>query len=226
MEIIAIFILLFNSSHVFTFHNQNNLYFGQSRLWLELNSTEVEPFYIMENKTEIWKDIPEYEGFYQASNLGRIKSLYRIIERSKTGRLPVKEKILKSTNLLGYRLVVLLKNKTRKSKRVHVMVANAFIPNPKNKPFVNHINGIKHDNRVENLEWCTPKENNFHYVNILGNYNKRIQVIARKLSDEDVLEIRKNGKKFDSVINISKKYGICLSAVYRILNNVSYSDVV
>ena len=57
-----IFVLLFNSSYAFTFHNQNKLYFGQSRLRLELNSTEVEPIYIMENQNEIWKNITGYEG--------------------------------------------------------------------------------------------------------------------------------------------------------------------
>lgn len=84
-KILIILALLFNSSGVFTFHNQNKLYFGQYRLALELNSTGVEPFYFMESlqlkidftakDEEIWKDISGYEGYYQVSNLGRVKSL-------------------------------------------------------------------------------------------------------------------------------------------------------
>lgn len=103
----------------------------------------------MEEHIEIWKDIPEYEGLYQVSNLGKVKSLYF-----------GKEKILKpSKNKDGYLHVNLWKNGKPKSFTSHKIVALAFIPNIQNLPQINHKNEIKTDNRVENLEWVSPKEN-------------------------------------------------------------------
>lgn len=101
---------------------------------------------------EEWKDIPGYENTYQVSNLGRVRSLkYR-----KTN----KTKILKiSFFRTGYARVNLQKDKQSVSKLVHRLVAEAFIPNPDNKPEVNHINGDKSDNNIKNLEWMTSSEN-------------------------------------------------------------------
>ena len=107
--------------------------------------------------SEEWRDIKGYEGKYQVSNLGRVKSLYFINRQATIPR----EKILKfGHNKQGYPHVHLCKNnKTSKSIFVHKLVAEAFIPNPNNHPVVNHINEIKTDNRVENLEWCTQQYN-------------------------------------------------------------------
>lgn len=104
---------------------------------------------------EIWKDIKGYEGRYQISNFGRVKSL-----------IYHKEKIMNIYNFRrdgekgkGYWRVRLIKNSSYKYFFVHRLVAEAFIPNSNNYTTVNHINGIKTDNRVENLEWCSLKEN-------------------------------------------------------------------
>lgn len=101
---------------------------------------------------EIWKDIDGYEGLYQVSNLGRVKSL------PKNGRASVIRKF--SFDKDGYYKLFLWKDGVPKCKKVHRLVAEHFIPNPENKPCTDHINTIKTDNRVENLRWCTTLENN------------------------------------------------------------------
>lgn len=104
---------------------------------------------------EVWKPIVGYEGFYEVSNLGRVKSL-----RSKTG----KEKILKPVfNYAGYNCVNLYdSNRKMKTLRIHRLVATAFLPNPNNYPQVNHRDGNKNNNSVQNIEWCTALQNVRH----------------------------------------------------------------
>lgn len=111
---------------------------------------------------EIWKDIDGYEGLYQVSNLGRVKSLIH------------KEKILHQYNVWsGYLHAVLYRNGIPKRILVHRLVAGAFIPNPEGNPTVNHIDGDKHNNCVWNLEWATMGENAHHaYVTGLKKSQK------------------------------------------------------
>lgn len=116
---------------------------------------------------EVWKDIVGYEGLYQVSNLGRVKSLERYVQNH--GALQFhKEQIKRASERKrkdgnqGYLTLRLYKDNKGKNCYIHRLVAEAFIPNPENKPTVNHINGDKHDNRAKNLEWNTYKENNKH----------------------------------------------------------------
>lgn len=96
---------------------------------------------------EIWKEIKGYEGHYLVSNKGNVKSIKR------------NSLIMEGGNLKGYRIISLWKNGIGRMYRVHRLVAESFIPNPDGKPCVDHINGNRSDNRVENLRWVTPKEN-------------------------------------------------------------------
>lgn len=116
----------------------------------------------MYSEKEIWVDVKGYEGLYHVSNLGRIKSLYRVVVR-KGRNYTISEKILKNSFDGNYSSVGLYKEAKLKTIRVHILVSVAFIPNPDNKPTVNHINGIKTDNRVCNLEYSTHRENINHY---------------------------------------------------------------
>lgn len=113
---------------------------------------------------EQWKDVPGYEGLYQVSTLGRVKSRRKILrQESLTG---------------GYMNVWLCKNGKRNIHRVHRLVATAFIPNEYNKAQVNHKNMLRNDNRVDNLEWCTASENQKHAF-----ANGRSKAYLKKMHD-------------------------------------------
>ena len=139
---------------------------------------------------EIWKPIRNYEGLYEVSNLGGIKRLENDKNR--------KEKILKPyKNKLGYLCINLYRDNKVKQMYVHRLVAIAFIPNPENKPCIDHINTIRNDNRIENLRWVTYKENMNNELTkekLSGensnNYGKpRSEEIKKKIS-----ESQKGGK--------------------------------
>lgn len=113
---------------------------------------------------EIFKDIKNFEGLYQVSNLGRIKSLPKKARRNTKITL-LKERLIKCcVNSGGYYRVCLTKNNKCYWFRIHRLVAQAFIPNPNNKPNVNHIDENPKNNNVNNLEWCTQLENVIHSV--------------------------------------------------------------
>ena len=122
---------------------------------------------------EQWKDIRGYEGKYQVSSLGRVRSLDRTITRAASRvrgpyNAKLKGKILSLVHGTGGYLLVPL-GKDSLSNRVHRLVAEAFIPNPEGKPFVNHIDGDVTNNEISNLEWCTNQENQLHASRVLGH---------------------------------------------------------
>lgn len=164
---------------------------------------------------EIWKDIKGYEGLYQVSNLGRVKSLPRLMWNGK-GYFMSKEKILKSGTVNGYKQVTLCKNNEQEPFLVHRLVAEAFIPNPNNLPQVNHIiDDFEHrsDNRVENLEWCTAEYNSNY-----GTHNEKISK-ATKGKKRESMKGSKNpsarkvkcvttGEVFDTMKEACEKYKV------------------
>lgn len=165
---------------------------------------------------EIWKPIKDWEFLYEVSNLGRVKSLERKVSAKNGAKRTVKERILKFNDSRGYLLVHLSKSQhNTKGYKVHRLVAEAFIPNPQGKPCVNHINGIKTDNRVENLEWVTHLENSRHATDTgLLNPAKGESSGKSVLCKEEVLEICNildEGKLPYS--KIASKFGISCSGI-------------
>lgn len=171
---------------------------------------------------EIWKKIDEFEN-YEVSNLGRVRRIECCITYSNEVVARYKEKYLKFDYTTLYKRVTLsYKNKTKRFV-VHRLVALAFIPNPKNKSCVNHIDGDKINNKVENLEWCTYSENERHSYNVLGKINSR-----RKLNEDQVKDILNNCIKGLNKTNkgnveyFMKKYNVSQSTILNIINKKYY----
>jgi len=115
---------------------------------------------------EVWKDISGFEGYYQVSNLGRVRSLDRKFWSEKRGTFCSNEgRVLKLRESRGYLNITLHKKYKPITRLVHRLVAEAFIPNPKNLEYVNHKDENKSNNRLENLEWCTAKYNSYYGEN-------------------------------------------------------------
>ena len=177
---------------------------------------------------EIWKDIEGYEGIYQVSNWGRVRSLDRFVNAKGNSKEFKKGIIFKlSKTRKGY-LCATLSNGHAKKKTVHRLVAQAFIPNPMNKPQVNHIDGNKINNKADNLEWVTGKENVWHAVNnklmygLSGQYNSQA-----KLTNEQAEQIRKEYIPYSKEYNqcgLARKYGVSQCAIYRIIHNKRYKE--
>lgn len=144
---------------------------------------------------EKWKDVFGYEGLYQVSDAGRVRSL-DINRVDKLGRkLKKKGRILKGIEVMGYLKVNLWKGGVMKIHAVHRLVAIAFIPNPEGKPQINHKDGNKENNHVSNLEWCTHSENTRHaYDNDLIKRMTGTKNHMTKISECDVLKIREMHK--------------------------------
>ena len=175
---------------------------------------------------EVWKDINSYEGKYQVSNYGRIKSFPKFIKR-KTGSYFTKEKVLKCTiDNYGYPCVNLYSNGTIYHIRVHILVAKAFIENPNGYSDINHIDGNKQNNSVDNLEWCTRSQNTSHaFKTGLRNYNG-CKNPHSKLTQSDVETIRRiyvRGKHCENnSYGLAKRYNVSPKTIQNVVNGNHY----
>lgn len=178
---------------------------------------------------EIWKSVKGYEGIYEISSYGRLRSLDRAVRHYSGGDRNVKGKLYEPHFLKGYILYGLCKNGKIKTGYAARLVAIAFIPNPENKPEVNHINGIKTDNRIENLEWVTGKENMQHaYKNKLwkiptGEHLERFRKASKEKCSKIVLDLN-TGVFYNSVKELCDLYGYNQCTIGRRLNGTRKND--
>lgn len=178
---------------------------------------------------EEWRPASGYEGIYEVSNLGNVRSVsrtitdYRGFKRSKKGKI-----IHQGISISGYNIACLCNGKLTKEKQalVHRLVAQAFIPNPENKPQVNHIDGNKLNNHVENLEWATGSENQKHAV----EHGLRVGLQGDKhpdaaLTSEQVSEIRKKITNNEATLNeLVNQYNLSYSTIYKAATGLKYKN--
>ena len=157
---------------------------------------------------EEWKELRGFNGVYFISNEGRIKSISREVKNGRTGKRVNEENISIGTiNSSGYIIVTLRKNNKGKVYSMHRLVAQEFIPNPKNKPFINHKDGIKTNNKVANLEWCTQLENVQHAIKIgLWKLEKPIKCLETNI-------------EYKSIKECSEKMKLQRNGIWRVLTN-------
>lgn len=165
---------------------------------------------------EEWRDVVGYEGSYIVSNKGSIKSLDRYVKNGVHGKILIKSKTPKIyVQKQGYHMVRFSIGSHQKLVFVHRVVAQSFIPNPDDKKTVNHKNGIKSDNRVENLEWASQRENNLHaFKTGLQKPRKGISHHKAKLKDSDIIEIRLPSQEPSHVV--AERYGVSSSTIRQI----------
>lgn len=152
---------------------------------------------------EIWKDIPGYEGYYEVSNFGRVRSVERTIPHNqKDGGVilrRIRQRIIRfELTVYGYFIVRLHKYGVVRTILVHRLVAQLFIDNPENKPTVNHKDGNRTNNYVWNLEWCTQSENILHASRVLHTLTYRGRPVR----------CIETGETFPSIRKAAEKYGV------------------
>ncbi len=170
---------------------------------------------------EIWLPVKGFGGRYWVSSLGRFKSLDMVIVRKNGVVVKKKGRIVKQHfNHSMYLQIAFSMHGKMSMNRSHRVIAKMFIPNPENKPEVNHLNGIRHDNRVENLEWCTPKENTQHAFRTgLVKFPNGDNHHLSKLTFEKAKEIRRRIKNGETGKELSSIYNVSESIISQIKTN-------
>lgn len=175
---------------------------------------------------ETWKDIPGYEGYYQASNLGRIRSLDRIVGNG-TGQYLRRGDHLKPALSTNKYMSLSLNKGYSKSFMVHRLVALCFCENPENKEFVNHKDGNKMNNVASNLEWCTRQENVDHgFANGLMHKHKGPTHHFAKFTEIDIFNIRFNRAQFGVPYYVlAEFYDVSKQAIMDIVKGKNWAHV-
>ena len=161
---------------------------------------------------EVWKPIKGYEGRYEISNYGFARSCKRVITNKCGRKCILREKVLKPHYLPnGYLSVGLWKDGKKKDFYIHRLVASAFIPNDSDLPEVNHLDENKHNNYVQNLEWCTRIQNANH-----GTHNARMAATKRNQGGIRISQYSRNGKfimVYKSIRDASRSVGVSATAI-------------
>ncbi len=174
---------------------------------------------------EIWKDIKGYEGLYQSSNLGRIKSLTSYVNHHRGDKRINNGQIIKQyIGNTGYYRVRLSKKNIVKNHSVHKLVAMAYIPNPQNKPCINHKNLNKQINIPENLEWCTYSENMKHAYKMGALSKKGEKHHLTILKDSDILKIRELYKN-NTQTKIAELFNMDQSTISSIIHKKTWKHI-
>lgn len=158
---------------------------------------------------EVWKAVKGYEGLYEVSNSGKVRTLPHTTNGITVPSTELKTSMHKSHRYIRLRLY---KNGESKDYMLHRLVAQAFVPNPCNKPQINHIDGDRANNSASNLEWCTQAENNRHAID-MGLQNPWIMIQARK---KKILQISMSGevvKEWESMTEAAKALGLQVSNI-------------
>lgn len=189
-------------------------------------------------KQEIWKEVPGYEGYYMISNFGIVKSAERYVPQGNSMR-HVKEHIKKmSINRYGYPCVTLCREKKSRTIPIHTLLAKVFIPNPENKPFVDHIDTDKTNYSLSNLRWVTPKENANNvltmqhcrentYISEVANRSNKTKLLKNTINaPKKVYQYTIDGDfvaEYQSAAEASRKTGIMSTAIGRVCLGRTYS---
>lgn len=176
----------------------------------------------MENTIEVWRPIPGFETIYFASSFGKIKRVESFV-RCCNWKRRVRERILRPSKR-KYLIIVLSNDGVDYSKTVHGIVAKLFVPNPENKPCVNHKDGDKYNNIWTNLEWVTYQENTDHAI-LLGWNNKGSLHPMAKLNESDVVKVRQMYYGGENIKNISTYFSVHRETISAIISGRTWGHV-
>lgn len=175
-------------------------------------------------ETEIWKDIPDYEGFYQVSNSGQIRGLNRIVKRKGQEKQLVRSRIMVPSHgkTSPYFQIKLCKNSIGRNSLVHRLIAQAFLPEWNPALEVNHKDGNKFNNRVENLEMCTRRENLQHAIDNCLKRDYGENHVHAKLTNADATEIRRLHGQGILQVELARQFHVCKQTICSIVNHKTY----